>query len=336
MSGDVTTVAIAAVSGGAVVAAAEPAVIPLLRRAQAVDVPGWRSSHTAPTPRGGGAPIVVGLLAAAAILHTAAALTFAVAVLAFAAIGFADDVRGLPNARRFALQACASAGVAALLVDRLGMRPALLTALAVAAVIWLTGFVNAFNFMDGVNGIAGTHAVIGGVTYAFLGRWRPDEFLVVAGAALAASALAFLPWNARRARVFLGDVGSYGLGAALAVLAAHAVLHGVPLEAATAPLALYLADTAWTLQRRVRAGERWFEAHRSHVYQRWCDLGWSHQRVTLVAAMGTALLVMLGTASLTGDTGLRALADLAGAGVLAIYLGSPVLLGRPEPQPEAG
>ena len=134
-----------------------------------------------------------------------------------------------------------------------------------------------------------------------LGWWRHDGFLVPVGAAVAVGALAFLPWNAGRARVFLGDAGSYALGAALAMLAAYAVVHGIPAEAALGPLALYLADTAWTLQRRIRAGERWLEAHRTHVYQQWCDAGWSHQRVTLAAAAGTFLLSLLGAASLTGD-----------------------------------
>ena len=139
---------------------------------------------------------------------------------------------------------------------------------------------NAFNFMDGVNGISGAHALIAGVVYALLGWWQHDGFLVPAGAAVAAGALAFLPWNAGQARVFLGDAGSYALGAALAVLAAYALVRGVPVEAVLGPLALYLADTAWTLQRRIRAGERWLEPHRTHIYQRWCDAGWSHQRVT--------------------------------------------------------
>jgi UDP-N-acetylmuramyl pentapeptide phosphotransferase/UDP-N-acetylglucosamine-1-phosphate transferase len=121
-------------------------------------------------------------------------------------------------------------------------------------------------------------------------------------------------------------VGSYTLGAAVAVLAAYAVLHHVPVEAAIGPLALYLADTAWTLQRRIRAGERWFEGHRTHIYQRWCDVGWSHQRVTVVSAAGTATLCLLGAVSLTGNPALRATADLAGAGLLAIYLGSPALM----------
>jgi UDP-N-acetylmuramyl pentapeptide phosphotransferase/UDP-N-acetylglucosamine-1-phosphate transferase len=124
-------------------------------------------------------------------------------------------------------------------------------------------------------------------------------------------------------------VGSYGLGMALAVLAAYCVIRQhVPLETALAPLGLYLADTGWTLQRRIRAGERIFEAHRTHTYQQLCDVGWSHQRVTITTAAVSIALCVLGTASLSGHQTLRAAADLAALGLLAAYLRSPVLLGR--------
>jgi len=109
-------------------------------------------------------------------------------------------------------------------------------------------FVNAFNFINGVNGTSGAHALIGGTAYACLGWLRPDPFLALAGTAVAAGALAFLPWNAVRARLFLGDAGSYGLGPALAVLAAYSVTRHIPVEVALASLGLYLADNAWTAQ----------------------------------------------------------------------------------------
>jgi UDP-N-acetylmuramyl pentapeptide phosphotransferase/UDP-N-acetylglucosamine-1-phosphate transferase len=147
--------------------------------------------------------------------------------------------------------------------------------------------------------------------------------MVTGGLATAIGACAFLPWNALRARVFLGDVGSYSLGAALAVLAACAVLHGIPVEAAAGPVALYLADTVWTLQRRIRRGERWLEAHRTHVYQRWCDAGLSHQEVTILTVGATVLLCLLGMASLFSSPLARMAADLAGLGLLAAYLCSP-------------
>ena len=325
---------IAVLSCGALVALGEPLTISLLRRTAALDVPNGRSLHTIPTPRGGGAPIAVGLVLVGLLIRSPAAIAFAVAVAAFGAIGFIDDLTGLPVSRRLVLQCEGGVAAAIVLVSPLGLPPVVLAAAAAVIAIWIAGFVNAFNFMDGVNGISGAHAVLGGAAFACLGTWHPDAFLVAGGGAVAAGALAFLPWNAVRARVFLGDVGSYGLGAALAVLAACAVIAGIPVEAALGPLALYLADTAWTLQRRIRSGERFFEAHRSHTYQRLCDLGWSHQRVTVMTAACTVLLCLLGAASLTGHTGIRAAADLAGLGVLAVYLRFPALLGRTAPQLE--
>jgi len=327
MSGEFTKL-IAVAACGAVVVAAEAAAVPLLRRAAIIDVPCQRSSHTIPTPRGGGIPVAAGLLVAAGLIEGADAAVFGLAVLAFGLLGFAEDLRGLPPARRLMMQAVGSATVAMVLVSGLAVSTVMAAALAGLGTVWITGFVNAFNFMDGVNGISGAHALIAGVVFAGLGWWRHDGFMVPAGAAVAASALAFLPWNAGRARVFLGDAGSYSLGAALATLAAYGVLAGIPAEAVLGPLALYIADTAWTLQRRIRAGERWLEPHRTHVYQRWCDAGWSHQRVTATAAATTVLLSLLGAASLAGDPALRAAADLAGAGVLLAYLRSPALLAR--------
>ena len=334
MPGELTTV-LAAVICAACVTVAEPVLIPLLRRA-AIDVPNGRSSHSVPTPRGGGAPIAAGLVVAAALLiHGTTGVMFAIAVGAFAAIGLADDLGSLPAGRRLAMQGLASLVIAGVLASRIGLPSPVLAGTVLVLAVWLIGFVNAFNFMDGVNGISGAHALIGGAYYACLGWWRPDAFLATAGTAVAAGALAFLPWNAVRARVFLGDAGSYGLGVALALLAAYCVIRHIPPEAALAPLALYLADTGWTLQRRIRAGERVFEAHRTHTYQKLCDLGWSHQRVTLATAAVTAAVCLLGAASLTGHPALRASADLAAAFLLAAYLRSPALLGRARTLPAA-
>jgi UDP-GlcNAc:undecaprenyl-phosphate/decaprenyl-phosphate GlcNAc-1-phosphate transferase len=316
---------------GGIVLVTEPLTIALLRRLAVIDVPGGRSSHSVPTPRGGGAPIAVGLLAAAGITRAASrdeVLAFLAGVGFFGAVGLLDDLRGLPPLLRLGLQACGSAVVAAALVAGLNLPFPVRIVAALALVIWLAGFVNAFNFMDGVNGISGAHALAGGMAYACLGEWRQDTLMIAGGLAIAVGACAFLPWNAVSARVFLGDVGSYALGAALAVLAACAIIHGIPVEAAAGPVALYLADTTWTLQRRIRRGERWLESHRTHVYQRLCDAGLSHQEVTALTAGATAALCLLGTASLLGSTPDRITADLAGLALLVAYLGSPKALAR--------
>jgi len=326
--GDLT--AVLAVAGCAIfVTVAEPVTITLLRRAAALDVPTVRSSHTVPTPRGGGLPIVIGLAASVLLAHGAlgTALIFAGAVLAFAAIGFADDLAGLPAAPRLALQATASLAVMAVLASRSGLAAEAVIPAVVAGTIWLTGFVNAFNFLDGINGISAVHALAGGAVFGLLGWRAGDTMVTVGGGALAAGALAFLPWNAS-ARVFLGDVGSYGIGVALALLAAMCVLRGVPPEVAAGPLALYLADTAWTLQRRIRAGERWLKPHRTHVYQRLYDAGWPHSRICVVTGALTMVLSALGAVSLSQQHVLRAGADVAAVGLLVCYLRLPTLLTR--------
>jgi UDP-GlcNAc:undecaprenyl-phosphate GlcNAc-1-phosphate transferase len=326
MSGDKGV--LAALVCGAIVVVAEPVTIALLRRMAVMDVPGGRSSHTRPTPRGGGAPIALGLVVAVVLADGRAGIPFAAAVAFFGALGLLDDLRSLPALGRLASQLGGGAVVAALLVAPVPMPAVLMAAAALLTAVWVAGFVNAFNFMDGVNGISAAHAMVGGVAYACVGEWRQDRLLVTAGLAVALGACAFLPWNAGRARVFLGDVGSYSLGAALAVLAAWSVLRGIPAEAAIGPLALYLADTAWTLQRRIRRGERPFEAHRTHIYQRWCDVGWSHQEVTLVTAACTVLLSLFGAISLVGQGTPRVAADLSGLAVLAVYLCSPAVFGQ--------
>jgi UDP-GlcNAc:undecaprenyl-phosphate/decaprenyl-phosphate GlcNAc-1-phosphate transferase len=318
--------AVAALSCGLFVLVTEPVTIPVLRRIARIDLA--RSSRTGPAPRGGGAPIVAGLVIAALLTGLSAGLTFAAAVLAFAAIGLAVDLAGLCPRRRLVLQAAASLAVGWSLAGLLGLPAIAEVGLAVPLALWLAGYVHAFAFMDGINGISAAHALVGGAAFALVGALRPDSLLTAAGAAIAAGGCAFLPWNAGRARVVLGNVGRHGLGAALALLAAWAVLRGIPPEAALAPLATYLADTAWTLQRRIRAGEPWLAAHRTHVYQRLCAAGWSHQKVTVAATALTAVLSLLGAASLTPHPALRAAADLAGVALLAGYLHSPVLVRR--------
>ena len=300
----------------AVTVSLAPLVIRALLRWQVLDEPGGRSSHTVATPRGGGLAILAGLLAGAAVApRSQAVAAVAVATLAFGAVGALEDFRGVPPLSRFGLQLVAAvASVAVWSPSRLG---------AVVAACLVVAYANAFNFMDGVNGISVAQVVVAALAYAGLAARADDRPLAICALVLVAGALGFLPWNFPRASVFLGDAGSYALGAALALLALALLRAGQPPEAVAAPLLVYVADTATTLLRRVHRGEAWYLPHRTHVYQRLTDLGWSHVRVTAFVALVIAACSVLGAVSLTGSMPPRIAADAGIAAVLAGYLRSP-------------
>lgn len=265
-------------------------VIDLLRRRSVVDVPNARSSHAVVTPRGGGLGVMAGVVAAVLVSQPPSRLLLltALAVLA-AALGLRDDLVTLPALPRLVLQALlASAGVLVILCEN----PVRSVGVAMAGgfgFVWLVGYVNAFNFMDGINGISAiTGAATGGWLW-LLAHGEGDALLAVGSAALTGACLGFLPWNAPRAKVFLGDVGSYGLGFLLASLGLWAVVVGTdPLQTA-APFLVYVADTAVTLISRVVRGETWHEAHREHRYQQLCAAGLSHAQAAAVVLVFTIL-----------------------------------------------
>ncbi|HEU5421886.1 MAG TPA: hypothetical protein VFV41_29690 [Streptosporangiaceae bacterium] len=318
----------AALSSGLVVIATEPVTIPLLRRLAAPDTPDIRSPRFVPAPRGGGGPVVAGLVIALLLSRLTDGLTFAAAVLAFTGIGLASDFAGLPARRRLVLQAAAGLVVGWSLAGLLALPAIAEIGAAVPLALWLVGCISAFTFLDEIAGLCTVSALAGGTAFAVIGALRGDWLLVVAGGAVAAGSGAFLPFTAGRARALLGDVGCCGLGSALALLAACAVLRGVPPEAAAGPVALFLADAAWTLQGQLRDGRPRSGAGRAATCHRLRAAGWSRPQVIAAAAGLTAALSLLGLVSLTPYPALRAVADLGGLAVLAGYLCSPVLLRR--------
>lgn len=261
--------------------------VPALRRWGVVDVPNARSSHRLPTIRGAGLAPAGGVLVATALsslLLPPAVSGLVVALLcvalAAAVLGLVEDVRGLAVATRAAAQVVIGLVLGGLLVVLLD-RPlwwALPVALAGAA------YVNAANFMDGVDGMSALHGVVSGAHFLFVGLQLDQPWLVVVGGVVATAFAGFAPWNLLRGRVFLGDVGSYLLGALVVGCGSAALLAGAPPLLAVAPALPYLADTGVTMLQRARRGESVVEAHRSHVYQRLTDGGRSH----LASAGGVA------------------------------------------------
>jgi UDP-N-acetylmuramyl pentapeptide phosphotransferase/UDP-N-acetylglucosamine-1-phosphate transferase len=202
-------------------------------------------------------------------------------------------------------------------------------AFSCGVLLWLVAYTNAFNFMDGINGISVAQVVVAGAAWWALGVHEHAHDLATAGAMVAAAGLAFAPFNApTRARMFLGDVGSYFLGGWLAATAVIGLRSGIPPEAILAPLALYCADTSTTLIRRIRRGEAWTQPHREHRYQRLVQSGWSHQQTSLTVALAMAICAGLGALSITGSLALRVVGDALIGIILVGYLMKPVSRSR--------
>ena len=254
-----------------------PIFLSWLRRNDLVDVPGHRSLHDQPIPRGAGIALAIAMLLGL-LAGGGAPWPVWLGVIGFAAVGAWDDLSRRPVGVRFFAQLLLAAIVATGLTQMFGA-PVLWAA---AGLIVIAATVNATNFMDGINGITGLHAVVWGVAYVAAFRAVDHVALIPLAAALAAVGLAFLPWNMPRARLFLGDSGSYLIGASAGILAVGGALAGYPL-AFIGPLATYAADTGFAVVQRLRRGERLIEAHRSHVFQQLVALGWSHSRTAFVA-----------------------------------------------------
>ena len=249
-----------------------------------LDIPGHRSSHEVPTPRGAGIAIALALALAVGLWAPPGTTGLAVLVglVAVALVGLVDDLRPLPASWKFLGQAVAAVPVAIALplapVFLPFELPQPLAVAASAALVLL--FVNAWNFMDGIDGIA-TSAAMAVAFCALIAVWGAPETLVhVLALAVFSACAGFLPINLPKARAFMGDCGSHALGMAVAVL----VLSGSPAAAgdvARVASAAFLVDVLGTLGLRAIDGERLASAHRRHLYQLVTRNGYSHGRVTM-------------------------------------------------------
>lgn len=298
----------------------------LLRRRGVVDWPNGRSSHCSPTIRGGGITIIFVLLLAGGVAaveeRLLGLLVGAAAVLG--GVSFVDDTRGVPARVRFAVHALSAAVslVAVQLLTDYGVPLSLAWWVYPVAWLWIAGYTNAFNFMDGINGIAGMQALTAGIGTALVGTFvglGSDHAAVLAAAVIAGSALGFLPHNFPRARVFMGDVSSATLGFLLATLAVWiAAEAGLWLLFWIGLLhANFVLDTGITLVRRALRGDRLSEAHREHFYQRLVRAGQSHTRVTLTQF---GLQVLVGCAIVWATPQSPAARWAIGAGVVVLWL----------------
>lgn len=269
-----------------------------------LDHPNHRSSHSVPTPRGGGLAFVVVYLAALffLVLHDdIVARTFVALVgggFVVAGIGYWDDrVRLSPQVRVVGHLLAAT-----WTIIWLGGMPPL--ALGITTVHWgllghlvgivgLAWMINLFNFMDGIDGIAGSEAAFVALAGGTFMAADGSSGLAWASWMLAAACIGFLFWNWFPAKIFMGDVGSGFLGFVLTSLAiTGAKEHPVSLWLWLILLGVFIVDATTTLIHRIIQGEKWYKPHRSHAYQHAALCCCSHQRITL-SVLGINLLWLL-------------------------------------------
>lgn len=315
-----TTLAVALVSCAVLVGAVRAALL----RFRVMDIPNERSSHARPVPRGGGLAVLPSAtlgIAAAQSWSTPVVVTLAGAA-ALGIVGLVDDVRDVAAPVRLLAQLVLTGITASFLLSATSdLEGIAVVAAASVALVWLAGFVNVYNFMDGANGVAGLMAALSGGWFAYVGHDQHVEALTVLGLGLCGAALGFLPWNYPRARVFLGDVGSYSIGMAIGCLAVItlATTHSVIL--AVAPAAVFLTDTTLTLVGRAARRQPVMSAHREHVYQLLTATPGSPWPAVVTTT--AALTCVLAAATLPW-----ALCLVAWALVLAVYVSLPAWVAR--------
>ena len=303
---------------------------PWLQR-YAVAEPNARSSHRQPTPQGGGIGVIAATIAVATVAvtiglhesnHTLTPLWVVIAATAFITlVGAADDIWTIEVAPRLALQALAVGITLASLPAEARVVPMLPwwieRTLLLMACLW---FVNLTNFMDGIDWMTVAEFVpitAGLALIGFLGA-LPTQGVVVA-VALCGGLIGFAPFNKPVARIFLGDVGSLPIGLLLSWLLVLLAGNGHLAAALVLPL-YYLADATLTLLRRMANREPFWQAHRTHFYQRATDHGFSVSEIVARVFAVNIALVALATASVAWPGPLSATVALCGGSVLVGWL----------------
>lgn len=295
-----------------------------------LDHPNQRSSHSHPTPRGGGLAIVATVVAYVILAASVGQLDWSLAIgvagggAMVAAIGWADDVRSVPASVRLIVHFAAGCWAVAWIggfpfldvgVTVLGLG-SVGSALAVIGIVWA---INLFNFMDGIDGIAGIEAVCMGALSGSLFLLRYHTSWATLSFVVAAAALGFLKWNWAPARIFMGDVGSGFLGFLFGTLAVASERAGtLPFLVWVILFAAFIIDATVTLVRRIPLGAAG-QAHRSHAYQRAVQAGFSHSRVALGFAMFNLFLGLVALIALKHTEWMVATLLVAAAAGVTMY-----------------
>jgi len=291
-----------------------------------LDRPNERSSHKTPTPRGGGLAIVILVLGiglwAALETDLSRGLIYVLGGLIIAWLGWRDDLHSLSPRSRFIVQGI----VAAICIYGLGYFKVVTIPmfgelqLGVVGILitffWIIGLTNAYNFMDGVDGMAGGVALSAGLGWMWLASNMHNALAFWVALAITASSLGFLGHNWSPAKIFMGDVGSTFLGYSFAVLPLIASTHGGDaLMLGTLLMWTFIMDAGVTFIGRLIKRENVFAAHRSHLYQRFVIAGYRH---TTISSLYIVLTLLAGLLSYEWSQGHQIAPPL-------IFLGLPLI-----------
>lgn len=292
----------------------------LVRRLRIFDIPNERSSHSFPIPKGGGLAIVVGFLLGVSLIQIIGNIVplrtqyfrgFLFSLFLIASVSFYDDIRHRGFRAKLGVQLVSIliAMAAGNTIDLVHLawfgEVQSLILLYPLTLIWLLGLTNAYNFMDGLDGIAASTAVVASVFFSYIAFQEGSHFAYLVSLALGAATLGFLVFNWPPAKIFMGDVGSAFLGfafATLAIIAARYDLGHTSLFVMPLLLFHFIFDSLFTLIRRLMNGDNVFQGHRTHLYQLLNRLGCSHKAVTLIYA-GLAVLQGFAAMWMVGITG---------------------------------
>ena len=269
-----------------------------------LDHPNERSSHTTPTPRGGGVAIVILVLGtglwSASEAESSRGLIYVGCASLIAWLGWRDDLYSLSPRVRFIVQGIVAAisiwGLGYFKVVsipwigelQLGVVGILITFL------WIIGLTNAYNFMDGIDGMAGGVALSAGIGWMWLASNMHNPFAFWMALAITAGSLGFLGHNWSPAKIFMGDVGSTFLGYSFAVLPLiSSDQSGDALLLGTLLMWTIIMDAGVTFIRRLIKRENVFASHRSHLYQRLVFAGYKHETVSSLYILLTLLAGLL-------------------------------------------
>jgi UDP-N-acetylmuramyl pentapeptide phosphotransferase/UDP-N-acetylglucosamine-1-phosphate transferase len=247
------------------------------RRLKVLDQPNFRSLHNHAVPRTGGLGLMSGILLSWMFLPGAVPLLIWISVVLLIAVSFADDVWGLPVWMRLMAHVAVALWLsAATLADSHGW---VIVAVVTVAMIWM---INLYNFMDGSDGLAGGMALIGFSTYGITAWLTGNEPSAIINFSVAAAASAFLLFNFHPARIFMGDAGAIPLGLLAAVSGMTGWTDGMwPFWFPLLVFSPFIVDASVTLAKRGLRGEKIWEAHREHYYQRMVQSGVGHRNTAL-------------------------------------------------------